>query len=190
MNKAKWFVVLLFVVAAGLTGFVVTKNNLLKLNNQASGSTPTVFPTAAPTPTFEKTLGDFLITDREIELKDGRPQVYFFGGSSCPHCVWEKPVVQKVFNKFGNEIDYHENFDSSADMDVFRKYSDINPGYVPFLILGGKYSRVGAGENLGETEEESKKLEEEALSAILCKLTNGKPVSVCDSLKDKTEQIK
>lgn len=98
--------------------------------------------------------------------------------------------MEKVAQKFGTEIDFHENIDSAADTDVFDKYSDINPGYVPFLILGCKYARVGAGETLGKDDAESKKLEEEALTAIICKLTNGKPSSTCASLKDKIAEVK
>jgi len=148
MNKAKYLVILILVLAAGFAGFIVTKNNLLKSHDQATNPTPTLFPTAKPTPNFEKTLGDFLITDRKIELKDGKPQVYFFGSSSRPHCVWEKPIAQKVFNEFKNEIVYHEDFDNQNDSDVFQKYSDINPGYIPFIILGGKYARVGLGNRI------------------------------------------
>ena len=97
--------------------------------------------------------------------------------------------MEKVAKKFGDTIDFHKNVDSATDSDVFQKYSDINPGYVPFLIMGCKYVRVGAGENLGKDDAESQKLEEEVLTAILCKLTGGKPEGVCNSLKEKVSAI-
>lgn len=190
MKVVKTLIIFLLVTGVALAGFFWTKNNLLKTNQvKGSSATPSSVPTTKPTPNYQKTVGDFLVTDKEIERENGKPVVYFFGSSQCPHCVWEKPIVKKVFDKFKNEISYHENFDSDKDADVFNRYSDINPGYVPFLILGGKYARVGAGESLGSTPEESKKLEEEALTAILCKLTSGKPENVCALVKDETTQV-
>jgi thiol-disulfide isomerase/thioredoxin len=190
MKVIKTLIIFLLVIGVAAAGFIWTKGNLLKETTQVKGSsTPSTAPTAKPTPNFQKTVGDFLVTDREIEKENGKPVVYFFGSSSCPHCVWEKPVAKRVFDKFKNEIVYHENFDSDADTEVFNRYADINPGYVPFLILGGKYARMGAGENLGANEAESKKLEEQALTAILCKLTEGKPEGVCAIIKDKVLKI-
>lgn len=189
----KYLIVGLLVIAAGAAGFFFTKSNLLKEGTSSvkgAGTAPTQGPTAKPTPNFEKTVGEFLITDREILKENGKPVVYFFGSSQCSHCVWEKPIAKEVFDQFKNEIVYHEDFDSNNDTDVLAKYSDINPGYIPFLILGGKYARMGAGENLGKTPEESKKLEKEALTAILCKLTEGKPAGVCAAVKDKVSEIK
>lgn len=182
----KFIIVLILAAGAGgAAGFFTTKVNLQKgeTPGKEAGITPTAAPTQPKVVNYPKTNGNFLVTDREICLENGKPIVYFFGSSSCPHCVWEKPIAQKVFNQFKNEISYHENFDSDKDSDVFKKYNDINPGYVPFLILGCKYVRVGAGENLGKDDAESKKLEEEALTAILCKLTDGKPSAVCSLVK-------
>lgn len=197
MKKVNYLIILVLAIVAGVGGFLVTKNSLTNVKSD-SGPVPTQasVPTAQPTPNFEKTIGEFLVTDRPIDLSNGKPVVYFFGSSSCPHCVWEKPIAKKVFDAFKNEIVYHEDFDSQNDSDVFQKYLDINPGYIPFIILGGKYARVGAGENLSkltdpqQRDAESKKLEEQALSAILCKLTAGKPASVCGPLKDITSQVK
>jgi len=59
----------------------------------------------------------------------------------------------------------------------------------PFLILGCKYARVGSGETLGTNDADSQKLEAQALTAILCKLTSGKPTSICSPLKDQISQI-
>ena len=178
------------IIAAGAAGFFFTKSRLLGSNKSTLGaSSPS--STQKPTPNYSTTIGNFLITDKELIKENGKPAVYLFGSSTCPHCSWEKPLVREVVDKFKNEIVYHENFDDpNKDADIFSKYSDINPGYVPFIILGGKYARVGAGENLGANEEESKKLEKEALTAILCKLTEGKPGDVCATVKSKTAEIK
>ena len=192
MDKVKYLVILLLVAAAGVGGFFWTKGRLTggEIKVKGDSSTPTSAPTSQPIPSYPQTVGNFLVTDKEVCTKDGKPLVYFFGSTSCPHCVWEEPIMEKVAKKFGDTIDFHKNVDSSTDSDVFQKYSDINPGYVPFIILGCKYVRVGAGENLGKDDAESQKLEEEALTAILCKLTGSKPDSVCASVKDKTSGAK
>lgn len=192
MLKLKYLMIFLLVGLAAAGGFWWTKKNLTGSGEKIKGTQAEVTsaPKQEPAPNYPKTLGDFLVTEREICLENGKPIVYFFGSSSCPHCVWEKPIAQKVFARFKDQIAYHENFDSDKDGDVFQKYSDINPGYVPFLVLGCKYIRVGAGENLGKDDAESQKLEEEALTAIICKLTGGKPGSVCDLVKDKTSEVK
>lgn len=193
MNKIKIIILIILVAAAGFAGYTVTKKGILNpgekpvVNNNQQA---VVSPTQKPAPNYEKIVGNFLITNNEVCLENGKPIVYFFGSSSCPHCVWEKPVAKKTFDQFKNEIAYKENFDSQDNMDIFQKYSDINPGYVPFLIIGCKYARVGAGENLGKDDAESKKLEEEAMTAIVCKLTDGKPASICASVKEQTATIK
>lgn len=189
MNKAKYLIISTLVVVAGAVGFFWTKNRLTKPADNTNNSAA-ISPTPETAPNYPTTIGNFLITDKEICEEDGKPIVYFFGSSSCSHCVWEKPIAKKVFDQFKDEISYHENFDSANDSDVFNKYSDINPGYVPFLVIGCKYARVGAGEQLGATDEESQKLEEEAMTAIVCKLTDGKPKDVCDKVKDQTKEIK
>lgn len=184
-------IILVLILVSGAAGFFWTKSRAEKvLSGSVGNENPTPSIVQSPVPNYPKTIGDFLVTDKEICKENDKPIVYFFGSSGCPHCVWEKPIVQKVFNQFKNEISYHENFDSQDDNEVFQKYADINPGYVPFFILGCKYARVGAGENLGKDDAESKKLEEEALGAIVCKLTGGKPKSVCDPLRAKTSEIR
>jgi len=192
MNKVKYLVIAILVVAAGAGGFLWTKGRLTggEIKVKGDSSAPTSVPTSQPIPSYPETVGNFSVTNQEVCTKDGRTLVYFFGATSCTHCTWEKPIIEKVVKKFGDVVDFHENIDNSTDSEVFQKYSDINPGYVPFMILGCKYVRVGSGESLGKDEAESKKLEEEALTAIICKLTGSKPDSVCASVKDKVAEVK
>lgn len=189
MNKNfKTLAILLLIIASATAGFFWTKNNLTSETGETQGIEATV-PTTKPVPNYPKTIGNFLITDNEVCMEGEKPLIYFFGSDSCPHCTWEKPIVQTVVNKFGNEIVYKENYDENTDEEVFLRYSDINPGYIPFLVFGCKYIRIGGGEQLGTTDEESKKLEEEALTAIICKLTDQKPTSICSPLKEKISEI-
>lgn len=189
-KNLKYLIALILAVAVGYLGFLTTKTSLGRPSTASNNQSPTTVPTSKPVPSYPQTIGNFLVTDNEVCLEEGKPLVYFFGSSTCPHCEWEKPIAKKVFDEFKNEITYHENYDSQADAEVFQKYSDINPGYIPFLVLGCKYVRIGAGENLGKDDAESKTLEEEALKVILCKVTGGKPGSVCDSLKDELSEVK
>jgi len=191
MKKARYFLIIVLVIAAGVVGFWYTRSNLGASTAKKLTPTQSPSPTVEPTPNFPKTLGEFLVTDRGICEEEGKPLVYLFGSSSCPHCLWEKPIVKEVTDKFKGEISYHENIDTEKELEVFQKYMDVNPqGYIPFLIFGCKYVRYGAGESLGETAEESEKLEKEALTVVLCKLTAGKPASVCAAVKDKVSQVK
>lgn len=126
------------------------------------------------------TIGSFSVSSEPILTEDGKPVVYFFGSKTCPHCEWEKPIIEKVMAKFAGQISFHNNVDNDADEDVFQKYSD---GGIPTIIIGGKYYRVGSGEQAGEEEEEK------ILTALVCSLTGSEPLEVCDSVKDQISQI-
>ncbi len=114
-----------------------------------------------------KTVGDFVLTGEELCSSDGRPIVYFFGTSWCPHCRWEKPVVKKVAQEFGDSIDFRLyeldlKLAPEEDMKLFRKFSP--DGAVPTLVVGCRYYRVGSGERFGEEGEA------EVLRALICRL--------------------
>jgi len=136
--------------------------------------------TQEPEKKEDLTIGDFSISTDEICKEGGKPIVYFFGSSTCPHCQWEHPLFENVVSKFEDNIVFHNNMDSEKDSDVFSKYST---GYIPTLVLGCKYYRVGSGETRGE-EEESK-----ILTALICKLTENKPEDVCNQVQDLINQV-
>lgn len=108
--------------------------------------------------------------DTEVCMENGKPIVYFFGSTTCPHCKWEEPVLKSVIDQFGDAVVYHENIDSEKDMDVFSKYST---GSVPTLVIGCKYYRVGSGESAGEESEKA------SLKKVICKATGNLPASIC-----------
>ncbi len=117
------------------------------------------------------TIGNFIVSGDEICREDGKPIIYFFGSERCGYCKWEQPVMVNVTSKFEGYISFHENIDTTRDSEIFGKY---NPrGGVPTLVLGCKYYRVGAGTSMGE-EQEAK-----VLTALICDLTDNKPVDVC-----------
>ena len=117
-----------------------------------------------------KTSGNFSISSDEVCLEDGKPIVYFFGSTNCPHCQWEHPIVGEVTAKFEGYISFHNNMDSETDMDIFQKYST---GGIPTLVLGCKYYRVGSGENAGAEQEKTD------LTGLICQLTNNQPAEAC-----------
>ncbi len=124
----------------------------------------------------EKLVGNFEETDEATACQEnGKPIVYFFGTSACPHCQWEKPVIQEVAAQFGDAIVYKEDISDGAspfqNAEVFAKYSA--QGSVPAIVLGCKYFRVGSGESTGAETEKAN------LTSLICKLTNNQPSSIC-----------
>ncbi|MFA5431420.1 MAG: thioredoxin family protein [Candidatus Paceibacterota bacterium] len=106
----------------------------------------------------------------EVCLGNGKPIVYFFGSTTCPHCQWEKPIIKEIVGLFGDAISYHENIDTENDKEVFSKYSE---GSIPTIVIGCKYYRVGSGEKDGIEAEKA------ALKSVICKTTGNLPASVC-----------
>lgn len=178
------FIVVLVAIAAFLAGSFFTKIQYQKTQ-----------PAQAPTPTpvvrqpqeekvLGTTIGNFSLTEEEVCLEDGKPVVYFFGSERCPHCSWEHPIVEGVLASFEDQVSFHNNMDKpEADQEIWSKYSEINRGAIPFLVLGCRYARVGSGEQLGEEEEEK------ILTALICKLTGEQPEEVCAQVKELIEQI-
>ncbi|MDD5569001.1 MAG: thioredoxin family protein [Candidatus Pacebacteria bacterium] len=103
--------------------------------------------------------------------ENNKPIVYFFGSESCPHCQWEKPIIDAVVALFGDRISYHKNIDNQTDQDIFAQYS--SDGSIPAIVLGCEYYRVGSGEQIGADAEKA------ALTKLICNLTGNQPGEVC-----------
>lgn len=184
--------VVLLVIAAFLAGMFWTKIKYTEQESKRAGEQEERIAQVSPTPAEEEilgeelpaTIGNFLATEDEICQEDGKPVVYLFGMSTCPHCTWEHPIFEKVTAKFTDEISIHDNMDKQGvDQEIWERYSEINRGAIPFMVFGCRYVRVGSGEMAGEITEE------ENLTALICKLTNGEPVDVCEQVSDLIEQI-
>ncbi len=120
-----------------------------------------------------RTIGNFIRSGDEVCTEDGKPVIYFFGSEGCPHCKWEHPVIADVASKFEGYISFHDNMNNfTADRDIFSRYST---GSVPTIVLGCRYYRVGSGER------EGKEQEARVLTALICNLTEDKPVEVCSA---------
>jgi thiol-disulfide isomerase/thioredoxin len=179
--------IVLLVIVSFLLGTAWTRVRSLEKEGAASGQSQAGSVSPAPTETgtaLSSTIGNFLVTEEEACKEDGQPLVYMFASSSCPHCTWEHPIFTAVTAKFSGLIALHDNLDTQDDMDVFQNYSQINQGGIPFIILGCRYTRVGSGENLGEEKEA------DVLTALICKLTDSEPASLCASVQDLIDQVK
>jgi len=130
----------------------------------------------------QKTIGDFLISNEEICKEDGKPVIYLFGSNNCPHCRWLHPIITGVAEEFKDYVSLHDNMDSDADRDAYNRFGT---GYIPLTVLGCKYYRTGTnyeGEN-------NTKAETDEITALICKLTNNQPDSVCSEVQSLISQI-
>jgi len=114
--------------------------------------------------------------DKQICKQDGKPVVYLFSTTWCPHCVWVKPIFDKVAKEYISQnkiIAYHwelDTFDNSltdavetsVPKDQEAIYKEFNPsGSIPTFVFGCKYHRVGNGpgrEQSNDTAAEEKEL--------------------------------
>jgi thiol-disulfide isomerase/thioredoxin len=185
-NKVLGIIIVLVAIASFLGG---ASFNQWRAEKQ--GVTPRGEVTPSPsaqqlTPTtaeLASTIGNFSVLEEEVCQEDGKPIVYFFGSQTCPHCSWEHPLLEAVIDKFSNQVSFHNNMDSDEDTDVFQEYTPVSKGYIPFILLGCQYARVGSGENYGED------LEEDYLTALICQLTDNQPETVCSGVEDLIEQV-
>lgn len=184
-------VLTILLVVAGI--MVFSLYNKVKTLEKEGINSPAPVPTVAADQSgsgvlgeqLESTIGGFQVTKEEVCQENGKPIVYFFGSTSCPHCVWNKPIFERTTKKFGNTISVHQNVDDfTTDKKILDKYSQIHQGAVPFFVFGCRYLRLGSGEREGEQTEEKN------LTALICKLTNNQPANVCAGVKDLVVQIK
>ncbi len=187
-NITNLVLAILLAGVAFFAGMMLMKNRNLEQGKGGgiAGQTSQNETEAQPSPEpLESTIGGFAITKDEICQEDGKPIIYYFGYSGCPHCQWNHPIIQAVAKKFPTQISFHDNMDKlDQDQDIQEKYAQISQGAVPFFVFGCKYVRLGSGENYGEEDEEK------FLTALICKLTNGQPEKVCTPVQDLIDQIK
>ena len=171
---------------------VVEENKLYKLKVEISGNEFDLYASIDGKLLFPEvinlteklaentTIGNFTTAEKEVCMEDGKPIVYFFGSHSCPHCLWEQPIIESVAALFGENISFHNNIDNNQDMNIFSEYST---GGVPTAVLGCKYWRVGSGQSNGEEGEA------EILTALICDLTQNQPGEICDRVQNLINQI-
>jgi len=139
-------------------------------NNQNTQPTP-VLATGIPEVT------SFAVKDdKQICKEDGKPVIYLFSTTWCPHCVWVKPIFDKIAKEYVSqgkikayhwELDTNDNsltdaVETSVPQDQNAIYKEFNPtGSIPTFVFGCKYYRVGNGpgrETSNDTAAEEKEL--------------------------------
>lgn len=96
----------------------------------------------------------------EVCKENGKPVVYLFSTTWCPHCTWIKDTFDKVAKEYvaaGKIVAYHWDIDVNDDTLTAAKetafpteanavYQEFNPqGSIPTFVFGCKYFRVGNG---------------------------------------------
>ena len=130
-------------------------------------------------------LGNFKTLEKtEVCLEDDKPLVYYFGRSSCPYCTWQHPVITSAVEGFENVIAFHDNMDKpEVDREIYEKYSLLNQGAIPFIVIGCQYWQLGSGEAFGEEQEANH------IAALICKVTNNEPEEICAPLQETIDSI-
>jgi len=113
-----------------------------------------ISPTAPGVETF------FEKKNAQICKEDGKPVVYLFSTTGCPHCVWIKDTFDAVvaeYVKAGKIKAYHWDLDTGDNTLTPEKeagapaaaqavYQEFNPeGSIPTFVIGCKYFRIGNG---------------------------------------------
>ncbi len=96
--------------------------------------------------------------DEDICKEDGKPVVYLFSTTWCPHCEWIKDTFDSWAKDNSDKISaYHWELDtmdnsltdaveSEVPEDANAVYEAFNPeGSIPTFVFGCKYGRVGNG---------------------------------------------
>jgi thiol-disulfide isomerase/thioredoxin len=177
-------VAVLLLATSGGNSKVAKETNKVALENQAGNAGNTVnagntntgsnqninqvkvdtTPKPSGISTFEAKAG------AEICKENGKPVVYLFSTTTCPHCQWIKSTFDSLMKEYvaaGKIVAYHWELDtndntltSAVETQVpenqYKVYQTFNPeGYVPTFVFGCKYFRVGNGyERAGNLEAE------------------------------------
>jgi len=116
-------------------------------------------------------VGTFSVkSDAEICTEDGKPVVYLFSTTWCPHCKWITETFESTVQEYidaGQIVAYHWEIDINDDTlsDVVETevpqehlaiYQEFNPrGSIPTFVFGCKYYRIGNGyERSGSLDDE------------------------------------
>lgn len=165
---------------AGLVGVIILVFIIILILQRYTPETDTTVKTI----TGEGKLASFTNTGQEICLnEEGKPKIYLFSTTSCPHCKWIKTTFDQTIMEYvaeGKIEAHHYELDTgddtltstkektvpSSDRGVFTQFSP--QGYVPVYVLGCKYYRIGnayeGGSNGLENEENDFR---EAIEAIV-----------------------
>lgn len=111
----------------------------------------------------------------QVCQENGKPAVYLFSTTDCPHCVWIKDTFDSTVKKYVDEgkiAAHHYELDTGDDTlteavetevpaeawQIFQKYNA--QGAVPMFVFGCQYTRLGNGyEQQGDLKAEAAEFE-------------------------------
>jgi len=150
MKKNNSGIFVIFIIIAGLVLGAI----LISSPNKTSAPANTDTTGVASTGTFET----FKTSSDSVCKVDGKPVVYLFSTTTCPHCNWIKATFDKWAKDNSDKIvAYHWNLDTGDNTltdavetevpkDQMAIYDKFNTeGTVPQFVLGCKYFRTGNG---------------------------------------------
>ena len=174
-----WMGVCIGIAIFAVLFLIVMAANLIKFNGGAAPKTP-ANNTQAPTSDISKEVvgqaGTFLEVSEPICKENGKPVVYMFSTSWCPHCQWARPLFAaavKTYVAQGKivahewELDTYDDTltaakETSVPAEANALYEKYNPqGSIPTFIFGCKYYRIGTGnEKSGNTAAETQEFKQ------------------------------
>lgn len=98
--------------------------------------------------------------DAVILKEDGKPVIYLFSTTWCPHCQWIAETFDRVVKEYVNagkikayhwEVDTGDNTlttekETKVPQNHLDIYQEFNPaGSIPTFVFGAKYFRTGNG---------------------------------------------
>lgn len=115
-------------------------------------------PAAEPVGDVVREFETFTEYDTDICKEDGKPVVYLFSTTWCPHCEWIKDTFDSwAKDNADKAVAYHwelDTNDNTLTSDVETEvpaehnsvYEQFNPnGSIPTFVFGCRYGRVGNG---------------------------------------------
>jgi thiol-disulfide isomerase/thioredoxin len=127
-------------------------------------------------------IGTFYEVDEPICKKDGKPLIFMFSTSWCPHCRWVKPLYEEVVKEYIKKkkiIAYQWELDTNDDTLTPNKENEVNQEHlalyekynpnqsIPTFIFGCKYYRIGTGYERENNPEAEKKEFRELIEKLL-----------------------
>lgn len=137
-------------------GIIAGQQENLGDTNPAPANSPQVASLAGVSTYFEK-------AGAEICTEDGKPVVYLFSTTWCPHCSWIGDTFDRVVEEYVNagkikayhwEVDINDNIltsekESRVPAAHSAIYREFNPqGSIPTFVFGCKYYRIGNGHEM------------------------------------------
>ena len=147
-----------------------------QVQTQTGNGPEAISPTAPGVETF------FEKKNAQVCKEGGKPVVYLFSTTWCPHCEWVKDTFDKTVSEYvraGKIVAYHWQLDTGDNTLTSDKetsvptaaqavYQEFNPkGSIPTFVIGCKYFRVGNGhESQKDLDAEATELKA-AIDAVL-----------------------